>query len=170
LGLILLLPLVLRVIHASSKAVSKTTRVSGSKDPLPIPSMFPLHDLRLGNNVFEPPLESSRIFEITRQFARVACNKITPPTRKLAKRLRRRRKNNWRLGLERNRPRAFRVLGRNPRGEVLCRRTCRDARSGQYHLFDGMGFPLILVGRLTGHFRRHCFFRCRNAWRRSCAH
>jgi hypothetical protein len=34
----------LRVIHASSKAVSKITRVSGSNDPLPIPSMFPLHD------------------------------------------------------------------------------------------------------------------------------
>jgi hypothetical protein len=31
----------LRVIHASSKAVSRITRVSGSKDPLPIPSMFP---------------------------------------------------------------------------------------------------------------------------------
>jgi hypothetical protein len=35
-------PLVLRVIHASSKAVSSTTRVSGSKDPLPVPSIFPL--------------------------------------------------------------------------------------------------------------------------------
>jgi hypothetical protein len=34
----------LRVIHASSKAVSRMTRVSGSKDPLPIPSMFPPFD------------------------------------------------------------------------------------------------------------------------------
>jgi hypothetical protein len=40
----LALPLDLRVIHASSKAVSRITRVSGSKDPLPIPSMFLPYD------------------------------------------------------------------------------------------------------------------------------
>src|SRR5262249_61038428 len=73
LGLILRLALVLRVIHASSNAVSKTTRVSGSNDPLPIPSMFPLHDSRLlGNNVFEPPPENSRIFGITWKFAHLS--------------------------------------------------------------------------------------------------
>jgi hypothetical protein len=35
-GLILLLPPLLSVIHASSKAVSRITSVSGSKDPLPV--------------------------------------------------------------------------------------------------------------------------------------
>src|SRR5215813_10574998 len=46
------LPLLLRVIHASSKAVSRITRVSGSKDPLPIPSMFPPYDRGCQDNVF----------------------------------------------------------------------------------------------------------------------
>src|SRR6185295_19197614 len=47
------LPLFLSVIHASSNAVSRITRVSGSNDPLPVPSMFPPYDPRLlGNNVF----------------------------------------------------------------------------------------------------------------------
>jgi hypothetical protein len=36
----LALPLLLRVIHASSKAVSRITRVSGSKDPLPTANMI----------------------------------------------------------------------------------------------------------------------------------
>src|SRR5438132_14377439 len=39
-GLMLSWPLVLRVIHASSKAVSTITRVLGSKEPLPKPCMF----------------------------------------------------------------------------------------------------------------------------------
>ena len=38
-GLMLSWPLVLRVIHASSKAVSTITRVWGSKEPLPKPCM-----------------------------------------------------------------------------------------------------------------------------------
>src|SRR5215813_3585403 len=65
-GLMVALPLLLRVIHASSKAVSRITRVSGAKDPLPIPSMFPPNDRGCQEqDLLEPPTESSRIFEIT---------------------------------------------------------------------------------------------------------
>src|SRR6516164_1336118 len=63
------LPLLLRVIHASSKAVSRITRVSGSKDPLPIPSMFPPYDRGCQEQLLlEPSPESSRIFGITWRF------------------------------------------------------------------------------------------------------
>src|SRR5215813_7969325 len=70
-GLMVALPLLLRVIHASSKAVSRITRVSGSKDPLPIPSMFPPYDRGCQEqDLLELPTESSRIFRITSQFGR----------------------------------------------------------------------------------------------------
>src|SRR5437588_868116 len=57
------LPLLLRVIHASSKAVSRITRVSGSKDPLPISSMFPPYDRGCQERgLLEPAPERSRMF------------------------------------------------------------------------------------------------------------
>src|SRR5262245_46708373 len=51
-GLMVALPLLLRVIHASSKAVSRITRVSESKDQLPIPSMFPPYIEVARNKIF----------------------------------------------------------------------------------------------------------------------
>src|SRR6476646_7418056 len=66
-GLILLLPFVLSVIHASSKAVSRITSVSGSKDPLLSPSMFPPYgrgcqEQRL---LESPPHEGVEFLELT---------------------------------------------------------------------------------------------------------
>src|SRR5262245_30422807 len=60
------LPLLLRVIHASSKAVSRITRVSGSKDPLPIPSMFPPYNRGCQEqDLLEPPQKVVGFLELT---------------------------------------------------------------------------------------------------------
>src|SRR5262249_38375268 len=82
----LALPLFLRVIHASSKAVSRITRVSGSKDPLPIPSMFPPYDRGCQDNVFwSLPQKVVEFLELpgasvfpNASFGSVPCNKWNP--------------------------------------------------------------------------------------------
>src|SRR6266550_3619876 len=66
LGLILLLPLLLSVIHASSKAVSRITSVSGSKVPLPSPSMFPPYGRGCQEQrLLESPHEGVEFLELT---------------------------------------------------------------------------------------------------------
>ena len=61
----------LRVIHASSKAVSRITRVSGSKDPLPIPACsLPTIEVARKQRVLKSLPESSRIFGINWNFGR----------------------------------------------------------------------------------------------------
>src|SRR5262245_3433828 len=72
----LALPLVLRVIHASSKAVSRITRVSGSKDPLPIPSMLPPYDRGCEEQrLLEPPQKVVEFLELPG--ASVSCPTLT---------------------------------------------------------------------------------------------